>query len=99
MSLKQAALIREQNPDTTVTVVYKDMRTPASMELFYKNVQEDPGVMFTKGEVAGVEADGDDLFVTVTDTLIGGAIKNKNRDGSTRHRDGFFYLRRFCNRR
>ena len=77
VSLKQAAQIREQNPDATVTVVYKDMRTPASMELFYKSVQEDPGVMFTKGEVAGVEADGDDLFVTVTDTLLGGAIKIK----------------------
>lgn len=75
VSLKQASIIREQSPDTTVTIIYKDIRTPANGELFYKEIQQDPGVMLTKGEVSAVDADGDDLLVSVDDTLIGGAIK------------------------
>jgi quinone-modifying oxidoreductase subunit QmoB len=57
--LKQAAYVRESNPDASAYILYKDMRTPGQYELFYKNIQDDPGVMLTKGEVAGVsEAPG-----------------------------------------
>ena len=75
-SLKQAAYVREKNPDAVAYIIYKDMRTPGQYELFYKKMQDDPGVMLTKGEVVGVsEAPGENLYVEVKDTLIGGDIK------------------------
>ncbi|HDK17238.1 MAG TPA: CoB--CoM heterodisulfide reductase iron-sulfur subunit A family protein, partial [Nitrospirae bacterium] len=71
-SLKQAAYVREKNPDAIAYVLYKDIRTPGQYELFYQSMQNDPGVMLTKGEVTGVsEASGGDLLVNVKDTLLG----------------------------
>jgi quinone-modifying oxidoreductase subunit QmoB len=75
-SLKQAAYVREKNPDALTYILYKDMRTPGQYELFYKKIQDDPGVMLTKGEVTGVsEAAGGNLFIDVADTLIGENIR------------------------
>ncbi len=75
-SLKQAAYVREKNPDAVAYIIYKDMRTPGQYEFFYKKMQDDPGVMLTKGEVVGVsEAPGENLYIEVKDTLIGGDIK------------------------
>jgi len=72
-SLKQAAYVREKNPDAMAYILYKDIRTPGEYELFYKKIQDDPGVMLTKGEVTGVsEASGGNLYVSVKDTLLGG---------------------------
>ncbi|MEF9427609.1 MAG: FAD-dependent oxidoreductase, partial [Candidatus Mariimomonas ferrooxydans] len=34
-SLKQAAYVREKNPDALAYILYKDMRTPGQYELFY----------------------------------------------------------------
>ncbi|MEJ2670862.1 MAG: FAD-dependent oxidoreductase, partial [Deltaproteobacteria bacterium] len=71
-SLKQALYVREQNPDATAMILYKDIRTPGQTELFYKHVQSDPGVMLTKAEIAGVSL-GDDgkILINATDTLLG----------------------------
>lgn len=75
-SLKQAAYVREKNPDAMAYILYKDIRTPGEYELFYKKIQDDPGVMLTKGEVTGVsEASGGNLYVSVKDTLLGGDVK------------------------
>lgn len=75
-SLKQAAYVREKNPDAMAYILYKDIRTPGEYELFYKKIQDDPGVMLTKGEVTGVsEASGGNLHVEVKDTLLGGDVK------------------------
>jgi quinone-modifying oxidoreductase subunit QmoB len=71
-SLKQALYVREQNPDATAMILYKDIRTPGQMELFYKQVQSDPGVMLTKAEIAGVcLADDGKILINATDTLLG----------------------------
>ena len=35
-------------------IFYKDIRTPGRLEAFYKEAQNDPGVMLTKGDVHGV---------------------------------------------
>jgi quinone-modifying oxidoreductase subunit QmoB len=71
-SLKQAAYVREKSPDAMTYILYKDMRTPGQYELFYQNMQDDPGVMLTKGEVTGVrEASGGNLHIDVKDTLLG----------------------------
>jgi quinone-modifying oxidoreductase subunit QmoB len=62
-------------PNAAVTIVYKDMRTPAEAEYFYKRAQEDPGIFLTKGVVRSVEStDQDRLTVIVDDTLLGGSI-------------------------
>jgi quinone-modifying oxidoreductase subunit QmoB len=75
-SLKQAAYVREKNGDSLAYIVYKDMRTPGQYELFYKSMQNDPGVMLTKGDVTGVtEAPGGNLYVEVKDSLLGEEIK------------------------
>lgn len=75
-SLKQAAYVREKNPDAMAYILYKDMRTPGQYELFYKKMQDDPGVMLTKGEITGVsESSSGNLFVDVRDTLLGESIR------------------------
>jgi quinone-modifying oxidoreductase subunit QmoB len=71
-SLKQALYVRESNPNAVAYILYKDIRTPGQTELFYKQVQSDPGVMLTKAEIAGVElGDGGKLRINATDTLLG----------------------------
>jgi len=71
-SLKQALYVREQNPEAVAYILYKDIRTPGQMELFYKEVQSDPGVMLTKAEIAGVElGEGGKVLIRATDTLLG----------------------------
>jgi quinone-modifying oxidoreductase, subunit QmoB len=71
-SLKQALYVREQNPNAVAYILYKDIRTPGQTELFYKEVQSDPGVMLTKAEITGVGlSDGGTLQISATDTLMG----------------------------
>jgi quinone-modifying oxidoreductase subunit QmoB len=71
-TLKQAALIHEQNADAKVFVIYKDMRTPGQYERFYRQVQDHPLTFLTKGEVEKVEkGDGGRLKVTVNNMLLG----------------------------
>ncbi|MEW5763621.1 MAG: hydrogenase iron-sulfur subunit [Acidobacteriota bacterium] len=75
-TLKQAALIHEQNADAKVFVVYKDMRTPGQYERFYRQVQDHPLTFLTKGEVAAVEAGPKGVLkVTVNDTLLGEKVE------------------------
>jgi quinone-modifying oxidoreductase subunit QmoB len=71
VTLKQALLARELDPDTQAYVLYKDIRTPGQYEDFYRRTQEDPGIFFTKGEVVSVKESGDgNLVVDVEETLI-----------------------------
>ena len=74
-SLKQALYVREQNPNAIAYILYKDIRTPGQTELFYKQVQSDPGVMLTKAEIAEVGlGDGGKLRINATDTLLGANV-------------------------
>lgn len=73
-SLKQASYLRENDKDAKAYVIYKHMRTPGQYEEFYKSMQDDPGVFLTKGDVAGVNANGSGLSVDVDNTLIGDEI-------------------------
>jgi len=70
-SLKQAALIREQFPDTKVYILYRQMRTPGQFELFYQKIQEDEGVFLTKGNVYEVSPNGGNIAIKIEDTLLG----------------------------
>ena len=69
--LKQAAYVREDNPEGKAYVLYQHMRTPGNMEMFYKAAQNDDGIFLTKANVMQVNEEGDgSLSVAVTDTLL-----------------------------
>tara|TARA_B100000315_G_scaffold69494_1_gene63270 strand:+ start:5681 stop:7861 length:2181 start_codon:yes stop_codon:yes gene_type:complete len=80
-SLKQAVYLREQDKKSRAFILYKDIRTPAHHEFFYKKVQEDDGIFFTKSEEVFVEGDlegdGEDVVVSAHETLLGEDIKIK----------------------
>ncbi|MBI3435969.1 MAG: FAD-dependent oxidoreductase [Proteobacteria bacterium] len=67
VSIKQALQIREADPDSSVYVLYEELRTPGVAEEFYRAAQR-AGVIFVKGSVKGV---GADLTVTIDDALLG----------------------------
>ncbi len=76
VSLKQAKYVRGEYPDAKIYIIYKDMRSPAQYERFYANAQEDDGIFFTKGEIAGVSADPDGkISIDVEETLFGEKIQ------------------------
>ncbi len=75
-SLKQAKYVRESDSDAMAFIFYRDIRTPGQTELFYKSMQDDPGVMLTKADVKGIsEAGGGNLFIEAENTLLGEKIK------------------------
>ena len=74
-SLKQAQYIREHSKDTSVFVVYKDIRTPGKFEEFYKKAQNDDQIFLTKGEIENVTVDEDKIIVDVNKTLLGDDIQ------------------------
>jgi quinone-modifying oxidoreductase subunit QmoB len=75
-SLKQAKYVTEKNGDAMAMIFYKDIRTPGQTELFYKNMQNDPGVLLTKAEVTGIsDAANGNLYVEAENTLLGEKIK------------------------
>jgi quinone-modifying oxidoreductase subunit QmoB len=68
--------VREQDAGATVVILYKDIRSPAQWEDFYRRVQEDEGVFFTKCEVTGVEVQADGtLAVDAEKSLLGEKIR------------------------
>ncbi len=70
-SLKQAQYVR-QNNNALAMIFYKDIRTPGRLENYYKEAQNDPGVMLTKADVTGVsDAGNGNLFVDMENTLFG----------------------------
>lgn len=78
VSLKQAMYVREQYPDAKIYIIYKDLRSPAQFERFYAHVQDDEGIFFTKGEIAGVTRDTDGkIAIDVDETLLGENIRVK----------------------
>lgn len=73
-SLKQALYVRQKNPGSKAYIFYKDMRTPAQYEDFYKRVQEEQGVFLTKGDVKNVSGAEGKVLLDVEDTLLGKKI-------------------------
>jgi quinone-modifying oxidoreductase subunit QmoA len=72
-SIKHAAYIRAQYPESVITIFYIDIRTPGRLEEFSARVQHDAGIRLIKGKAALVEenpATGD-LLVTAEDALAG----------------------------
>lgn len=74
-SLKQARYVR-QNPNALAMIFYKDMRTPGRLEAYYREAQNDPGIMLTKADVTGVsEASNGNLYVEMENTLLGEKVR------------------------
>ena len=71
VSLKQAKYIREKFPEAIIYILYKDIRTPGFLEDFYKEVQEDPAIIFIKGSVESMEAQEQRIKVRIKDELLG----------------------------
>jgi quinone-modifying oxidoreductase subunit QmoB len=77
VTLKQAKYVREDHADGKAYVFYQHMRTVGLTENFYKNIQQDPGIFLTKGEVTSVSKNGDGLIVDADNTLLGEKIQVK----------------------
>jgi len=70
-SLKQAKYIRELSPESNVFIVYKDIRMPGLYEEFYKEVQKDDQVFFTKGDIENISENNNKLVVEIKNNLLG----------------------------
>ena len=77
VSLKQAKYVREDYSDGKAFIFYQHMRTPGFSELFYKGLQQDPGIFMTKGAVMNVSKNGDGLIVDAENTLLGEKLQVK----------------------
>ncbi len=73
-ALKQALYVREKNPESEVYIVYRDIRTTAFQEDFYRLVQEDDSILMTKGMIESVSGIDDHLLVSVKEALLGEEI-------------------------
>lgn len=51
--------------------IYKNMVIPGILERFYKQMQNEPGIMMTRGEVTAVRAESDQVVVSCSKTLLG----------------------------
>ncbi len=72
-SLKQAILIKQDNPDTNVFIIYKEMRTPGQSEDFYRKAQHS-GVIFARCQDPTVKVSGNDITVDFVDELLGESV-------------------------
>ncbi|MBF0141883.1 MAG: CoB--CoM heterodisulfide reductase iron-sulfur subunit A family protein [Magnetococcales bacterium] len=72
-SMKQATYVREQYPDSEVTIYYIDLRAMDRYEAFLKKVEADSQIRWTKSKPARIDEDPatKDPVVVGEDTLTG----------------------------
>lgn len=72
-SMKQATYVREQYPDSKVTIFYIDLRAMDRYEGFQKRVEADDGISWIKSKPARIDenADNGNPVVIGEDTLTG----------------------------
>jgi quinone-modifying oxidoreductase subunit QmoB len=68
-SIKQAMYLKDADPAIDAVVLYSDLRVPGQAEDFYRSAQS-KGVIFTKAEVAAVEAEGARCAVRFRDLIL-----------------------------
>lgn len=74
-SLKQAKYVR-QDKDAIAMLFYIDIRTPGRLEAYYKEAQNDPGIMLTKADVKAVsDAGNGNMYIETENSLLGDKIK------------------------
>ncbi|RLB12594.1 MAG: heterodisulfide reductase subunit A, partial [Deltaproteobacteria bacterium] len=74
VSLKQAAYIKEQDPEAVCYILFKDMRTVGQAEEFYKKSQLD-GNIFIRGSITEVGEEDGKLFIEADDEFLGEKIR------------------------
>ncbi len=75
-AVKNTLKLKELNPETSVVVIYQELRTYGFHELYYREAR-DKGVVFIRYELSDrprVEAAGDDLRVRLTEPILGQEI-------------------------
>ena len=72
-SMKQASYVRQQYPDSKVTIYYIDLRAMDRYEAFQKKTEEDPGITWIKSKPARIDQDpqSKNPIVIGEDTLTG----------------------------
>jgi quinone-modifying oxidoreductase subunit QmoA len=72
-SIKQSRYVREQLPDTDITICFIDIRATDRMESLYAEAKEDEKITFFKGKVAKIAQDDatKNLILRVEDTVTG----------------------------
>ncbi len=75
-TLKEIELLRAQNPEMEIYIVYRDMVTPGQYEKYYNVVQDHPLNFFMKGSVESLEeaADGQ-IAVNVNGNLLDQTVR------------------------
>lgn len=77
-SMKQALVLREQNPEANIYIFYIDIRAPGRYEDVYRNADQDENIHFIKGKVAKVEEDATgNLEVTAENAVTSEKITQK----------------------
>ncbi|MHC4920593.1 MAG: hydrogenase iron-sulfur subunit [Planctomycetota bacterium] len=75
-SIRQVATIHRDHGDVECIVIYRDLRVTGQLEHFYKGIQEQPGSLFARGIVSGVNGNGNgSLEVTVAKSILGDDVK------------------------
>ena len=69
VSIKQATYFKDSNPDIDTVVLFTDLRTPGNGEDFYRSAQN-RGVIFSKGVVSEVTANGNTCTVKFKDLIL-----------------------------
>ncbi|MGQ9754381.1 MAG: FAD-dependent oxidoreductase [Desulfotomaculales bacterium] len=70
-SLKQALYVKQQNPEATVYIFFKDLRAPGQYEFLYKRVQTE-GVVFFRGNIGNIEEGSNNTLVVQADDVLAG---------------------------
>jgi heterodisulfide reductase subunit A len=75
-AIKEAILIKEHEPDTEISILYMDMRTPfKGFEEFYRRARE-YGITFIRGKPLRIlEDENNNLVIEVNDTVLGETIE------------------------
>jgi quinone-modifying oxidoreductase subunit QmoA len=76
-SLKQATYVREQYPNSRVSIFFMDVRAPGRYEDFYQRVQKDEAVEVIFGKVARIDEDSatGDLTVEADSSLTSERVR------------------------
>jgi quinone-modifying oxidoreductase subunit QmoB len=77
VALKQAKYVRDDYADGKAFIFNQHMRATGFSELFYKEMQQDPGIFITKGSVMGVAKNGGGMIVDAENTLLGEKLQVK----------------------
>lgn len=75
VALKQAGYVADSAPDAVAYILYDSMVVQGVYERFYKAAQDNPGIMLTKADIAGVSEEAGKMIVKADNTLIGGSIE------------------------